>query len=362
MNIISLYRAVDRIANIHESIGTLSELNAIATDARNGVSNSNSQISYRKKLDSLVEELRIEIISDLLVYETALLEEFKFDYLLPQKLALRLEVIANDNQATLAVIAKEFKALHEEISSDIDKVNSFTSGLKNIGLDELDLGKSEAVFTVYYPNATYNDALNLLSLRFKETHGALSKILSLSGEDDNLSVLHISNGSAFIILGSALGAAATFALVLERLSSAFEKYQKGNLAIAEQKKLKVESAEVQSRLDNANAALEAAHEEIIIEEIQRLSLEISSEDQPNANVGITAGIKTIVDHMMKGIDYDVLADTPEQEEGEDENILEQKRERVLRINNRESRKNIKLVREIERKIVRRIEARQRPEE
>ena len=362
MNIISLYRAVERISGIHNSINTLSTLTAISNDARNGVSNANSQISYRQKLDSLVEELRGEVISDLLVYETTLLEEFKFDYLLPQKLALQLEVIASDNQATLAVVAEKLKSLQENISADINKIGSFTDGLENIGLDELDLGDSEAVFTVYYPSATFDDTLSLLSKRFNETHGALSKVLSLSGEDDNLSILHISSGSALVILGGTLSAAATFALVLERLASAFEKYQQGKTAIEEQKKLKVESTELQARLDEANSAAAEAHEEILIEEIQRLSIEVSSDDQPNANVGIAAGIKTIVDHMMEGIDYDVLADTPSQEEGEEDAFLEQKREKVSRINNRECRKNIKLIREVERKIVRRIEVRQGAED
>lgn len=358
MNIISLYRPVARIVNAHETLDTLSKLSAITIDARNGVSNANSQISYREKLDELVKLLREEVFSDLLVYESALIDEFGYDYLLPQKLALRLEVISNDNQTTLAVIAKEFKVIQDKISSDLEDLSSFIGGLKKIGLTDLDLGDSEAVFTVYYPSETFSDALNLLSRRFSETHGALSKILSLSGEEDELSVLHISSGSTLVILGGTLGAAATFALVLERLSSAFEKYQRGKLAIAEQKKLRVETAEIQARLDEANAAAEAAHEEILLEEIHRLSIEIACNEQPNANVGISAGIKTIVDHMIKGIDYDVLADLPEDTDDEDEAVLEEKREKVLRINNRESRKNIKLVREIERKIVKRIEARQ----
>ncbi|MGB6228843.1 MAG: hypothetical protein WBF53_01785 [Litorimonas sp.] len=358
MNVISHYRALSELRRIHKNLDTPARLTAIGTDATNGVANASSQIQYRQKIDSFVEELRDQDVSGLLVYENQVLEEIGFDYLLPHKLALQIENLSGNNQNTLGVVGKVIADLSTKITDDLARIDEFIDGLDGLDLGDLDFGEAEAVFTVYYPTSTFDSALNSLALRFKETHGALTKILSLSGQDEDLQVLYISSGSALLVLGGSLGATATFALVLERLSSAFEKYQRGMQLLEQTKAMRATNAEAQAKFDAATDAAVEVNEEMLLEEIQTISIELSAQQQENAEVGITAGIKTVIEHMKMGIDYDVLADEIDESEYDDHpDVIESMLEQARRINKRDSRKNIKLIREVERKIIKRIEAR-----
>ena len=124
----------------------------------------------------------------------------------------------------------------------------------------------------------------------------------------------------------------------------------------------MQNADAQAKLDAANEAAQEVHEYILLEEIQSISVELASDRLENPEVGITAGMKVLVEHMKKGIDYDVLAEEVDADDFEDEASLAEVQQKVQLINNRESRKNIKLIREIDRTLIRRIEARQRDDE